>query len=128
MATIVDQWNWLPGRAEESLFVCYTWPGLPLGLTPLNSAGGPTRTFFPLNVLLPMWHVEFLFAAAALLQKASKLSKIAIVSNSAGKGTDGKYEADEEKEDYGFSFAWPNSISPSEQQQSSCCHINGQLL
>lgn len=51
-------------------------------------------------MLLPMWHAEFLFAAAALLQKASKLSKIAIVSNSTGKGTDGKYEVDEEKVDY----------------------------
>lgn len=47
-----------------------------------------------------MWHAEFLFAAAALLQKASKLSKIVIVLNSTGKGRDGKYEGDEEKEDY----------------------------
>lgn len=30
----------LPGRAGESLFVCYTWPGLPLGPTPPNTAGG----------------------------------------------------------------------------------------
>lgn len=53
-----------------------------------------------------MWHAEFLSAAAVLLQKASKLSKIVIVSNSAGKGTDGKYEAEEEKEDYRENFFW----------------------
>ena len=43
MATIVKQWNGLPGRAGESLFVCYSWPGLLLGLTPLDSVGEPTR-------------------------------------------------------------------------------------
>lgn len=37
---IVKQWNGLPGRAGESLFVCYTWPGLPLGLAPPNTVGG----------------------------------------------------------------------------------------
>ncbi len=42
MATIVKQWNGLPGRAGESLFVCYSWPGL-FGLTPLDSVGEPTR-------------------------------------------------------------------------------------
>lgn len=78
MVTIVEEWNWLPGRAEESLFVCYSWPGFPLGLTPLSSAGGTHQKIFPLNVLLPMWHAEFLFAAAALLQKASKPCKIGL--------------------------------------------------
>lgn len=43
MATIVKQWNGLPGRAGESLFVCYSWLGLLLGLTPPDSAGEPTR-------------------------------------------------------------------------------------
>lgn len=43
MATIVKQWNELPGRAGESLFVCYSWPGLLLALTPPNSVGEPTR-------------------------------------------------------------------------------------
>lgn len=42
MATIVKQWNVLPGRAGESLYVCYSWPGL-LGLAPLDSVGEPNR-------------------------------------------------------------------------------------
>lgn len=40
MATIIKQWNGLPGRAGESLFVCYAWPGLLLGLMPPRFCGG----------------------------------------------------------------------------------------
>lgn len=49
MATIVKHWNGLPGRAGESLFVCCSWPGLLLGLTPRNSVGGTHQriSFFP---------------------------------------------------------------------------------
>lgn len=43
MATIVKQWNVLPGRTGESLFVCYSWPGFLLGPMPLDSVGEPTR-------------------------------------------------------------------------------------
>lgn len=72
MATIVKQWNGLPGRAGESLFVCYSWPGLLLGLTPPDSAGGTHQRISPFSDhgILPIWHKEFLFAAAPL-QKSS---------------------------------------------------------
>lgn len=40
MATIVKQWNGLPGRAGESLFVCYSWPEPLFALTPPNSVEG----------------------------------------------------------------------------------------
>lgn len=72
--------------------------GFPLDLHPSVLQGEPTRKFFPLTMFLPIWHAEFLFAAAALFQKASEVSKIVIVSNSSGKGTDGNYEVSEEKE------------------------------
>lgn len=75
MATIVKQWNGLPGRARESLFVCYSWPELLLGLTPLNSVGGTHQriSFFSDHRILPIWHKKFLFAAA-LLEKSSLIS------------------------------------------------------
>lgn len=71
MATIVKQWNGLPGRAGESLFVCYSWTELLLGLTPPRFCGGTHQriSFFSDHGALPIWHTEFLFAAV-LLQKS----------------------------------------------------------
>lgn len=43
MATIVKQWNGLPGRAGESLFVCYRWLGLLLALTLPDPVREPSR-------------------------------------------------------------------------------------
>lgn len=49
MATIVKEWNSLPGRVGESLFVCYRWlRDLPLALRPSILWGEPAREFvFP---------------------------------------------------------------------------------
>lgn len=76
-----------------------------------------------------MWHAEFLFAAAALLQQAIELSKIVIVQTPQEKAQMENMKLMRKKGTTDRIFSkWPNSISLSKQQQSSCCHIHGQLL
>lgn len=129
MATIVKQWNGLPRRSGESLFVCCTWPGFLLGPTPLNSVGEPTGGFAFFHLLpgiLPIWHNKFLFAAALFHKIQPDLRKIALsvgvgrkAAAGRGKGpsSDGKNITEIKGTGVEFSFGWPNSVSLSKQQQ-----------
>lgn len=132
---IVKQWNGLPGRAGESLFVCYAWPGLPFGHAPPNTVGGICERFAFFFHRLHSCQSGGQNSYSQLLHLSRKAAwseqdSDGWESAGNGKGHVGwkNWSGQDREPKMEFLLHTLNRVSLSKQQRCNCRHVDRKLL